>query len=97
MNDRGAVWVRSIGQSLRWLLDEVSRPAPFELAALSTPLDLLDTKLAAFAVKKAETLQARSDFDALLDADGRKLVRELNWRRRWRLRKPCVIAWTGLT
>jgi GTPase SAR1 family protein len=75
-HDRGAVWVRSIVQHLRRLLDEVSRSAQFELAALSTPLELLDTKLAAFAVKKAETLQARSDFDALLDADGKKLVRE---------------------
>ena len=75
-HDRGAVWVRSIGQHLRRLFDEVTRSAQFELAALSTPLELLDTKLAAFAVKKAETLQARSDFDALLDADGKKLVRE---------------------
>jgi GTP-binding protein EngB required for normal cell division len=74
--DRGAVWVRSISQHLRRLVDEVSRSAQFELAALSTPLDVLDTKLAAFASKKAEALQARSDFDALLDADGRKLVRE---------------------
>jgi len=75
-HDRGAVWVSSIVQHLRRLLDEASRSAQFELAALSTPLDLLDSKLAAFAVKKAETLQARSDFEALLDADGRKLVRE---------------------
>jgi GTPase SAR1 family protein len=75
-HDRGAVWVRAIGQHLRRLLDEVGRSAQFELAALSTPLELLDTKLAAFAVKKAETLQARSDFEALLDADGKRLVRE---------------------
>lgn len=37
---------------------------------------MLDTKLAAFAGKKAESLQAKSDFDALLEADSKKLVRE---------------------
>lgn len=74
--DRGAVWLQSIRRQLLRLLDEVRLAAELELAALAAPLAELDAKLALFAAKKAETLEARSDFDALLDADGSRLIRE---------------------
>lgn len=74
--DRGAVWLRSVRQQLLRLVDEVRLSAELEQAALATPLAALDERLEAFAAKKTEALQARSDFDALLDADGRAIVRD---------------------
>lgn len=74
--DRGQVWAQSIGRQLLRLIDEARLAAQFEQAALATPLALLDKRLDAFAVKKLETLHARDGFDALLEAESRKLVRE---------------------
>lgn len=73
--ESGAVWADSLRRNLRRLLAEARLAIDLEMNALSAPLDELETKLAALAVKKQETLQARSDFDALLEADSSKLVK----------------------
>jgi len=76
LEEGGEVWRNSVRSNLLRLLAEGSLSVELELRALSTPLEKLEANLQAFAAKKRETLQAKSDFDALLEADARKLVRE---------------------
>lgn len=76
LEEGGEVWLNSVRQHLLRLLAEGRLSVDLELRALSSPLDLLEANLQAFAARKQETLQAKSDFDALLEADGRKLVKE---------------------
>lgn len=76
MQERGEVWKSSVRRHLLRLLDEARLSCELELRALSAPLALLDTNLRAFAVKKAEGLQTKADFEALLEADIRKLMKE---------------------
>lgn len=74
--ESGAVWEDSVRRHLLRLLAEARLGLELELKALTEPLAELEAKLAAFAAKKQETLQARSDYEALLEADSRRLVRE---------------------
>jgi hypothetical protein len=76
LEEGGTVWAQSLRRNLLRLLSEAKLAIELELRALSSPLELLETNLQAFAVKKRETLQAKLDFDALLEADGRRLVKE---------------------
>lgn len=75
-NESGEVWADSLRRNLLRLLAEARLGIELELKALSAPLEELESNLRAFANKKQETLQARSDFDALLEADSRKLIKE---------------------
>jgi GTP-binding protein EngB required for normal cell division len=76
LEEGGEVWRNSVRSNLLRLFAEGRLSVELESRALSTPLKLLEANVQAFAVKKRETLQAKSDFDALLEADGRKLVKE---------------------
>jgi GTP-binding protein EngB required for normal cell division len=76
LEEGGEVWLNSVRQHLLWLLAEGRLSVELELRALTTPLASLEANVQAFAAKKRETLQAKSDFDALLEADGRRLVKE---------------------
>jgi GTP-binding protein EngB required for normal cell division len=76
LEEGGEVWLNSVRQHLLRLLAESRLSVELELRALTTPLESLEANVQAFAAKKRETLQAKSDFDALLEADGRKLVKE---------------------
>jgi GTP-binding protein EngB required for normal cell division len=75
-DERGAVWDAALQRNVRRLLAQARLNLELELKALTAPLAELEAKLAAFAARKQETLQARSDYDALLEADSRKLVKE---------------------
>lgn len=70
------IWLDSVRRQLLRLLSESRLSMELERQALSMPLAQLEAKLQAFAQKKQQTLQARSDLDALLDADVRRLLRE---------------------
>lgn len=74
--DSGAVWVGSGRRHLSRLLGACRLVAELELQALAAPLDALETSLRTFAARKAETLQARADLDALLEADTRRLIQD---------------------
>jgi hypothetical protein len=77
LEEAGEVWAQSVRRNQLRLLAEARLALELEQQALSAPLELLEANLQAFSIKKRETLQAKSDFDALLEADGRKLVREM--------------------
>ncbi len=76
LEESGKVWAQSVCRHLLRLLAEARLSVELELRALSAPLEQLEANLQAFAARKRETLQAKSDFDALLEADRKKLVRE---------------------
>ena len=76
LEEGGEVWLNSVRQHLLRLLAECRLSVELELRALTAPLESLKRNVKAFAAKKRETLQAKSDFDALLEADGRKLIKE---------------------
>ncbi len=74
--ERKEVWLHSVHRQLLWLLSETRLSLELELHVLSAPLKQLNENLAAFSSKKRESEQAQSDIDALLDAEGRKLVKQ---------------------
>ena len=76
LEEGGELWLHSMRQNLLRLLTESRLSIELELQALSSPQEILNANLKAFAAKKEETLQAKSDLDALLEADGRRLVKE---------------------
>ena len=76
LQEGGEVWRNSVRSNLLRLLAEGRLSIELELRALSTPLESLEANVQAFAAKKRETLQVKSDFDALLEAGGRKLIKE---------------------
>jgi GTP-binding protein EngB required for normal cell division len=76
LEEGGEFWLHSMRQNLLRLLTESRLSIELELQALSSPQEILNANLKAFAAKKEETLQAKSDLDALLEADGRRLVKE---------------------
>jgi GTPase SAR1 family protein len=100
--DSGAVWIDSVRRHLTRLLSECKLSAELELKALAAPLATLDENLRAFAARRDETLRARDDFDALLTADLRKLVKErvepdiVAFKRELRLRLGAAVPdWLG--
>lgn len=74
--DSNSVWIDSVRHHLARMLAGCRLTAQLELEALAAPLEKLELNLHAFDAKKAETLQVRSDLDALLKADTRKLIKD---------------------
>ncbi|MEO7199467.1 MAG: dynamin family protein, partial [Dokdonella sp.] len=74
LNDGGRLWLDSMRRQVLRLLAETRLALALEQRSLTSPWQAMEKSLHAFAGKKAELLQARGDLDALLDADGRKLL-----------------------
>lgn len=73
--ERSEFWCRSMGRNLMRILAQARLAADLELKALSAPIEQVEANLEAFARKKQETLQSRSDYDVLLEADTKKLLK----------------------
>lgn len=71
-----AVWIASVRRRLTRLLSECRLATELELKAIEAPLETLEANIAAFTTRKSEAMQARSDCEALLQTDARKLVKE---------------------
>ena len=74
--ERHAVWLASMARNLRRILAQARLAVGLERTALAAPLDELDAKLAAFAAKKQETLQALNDYAVLFDAGIKALLKD---------------------
>ncbi|OOG28840.1 hypothetical protein B1C78_00455 [Thioalkalivibrio denitrificans] len=74
--EKGAVWERSMRHHLLRLLEQARLAAGLESRALTEPLERIEANLAAFATKKREAAQARTDFATLLAAEAKRLVKE---------------------
>ncbi len=76
LHEGGRVWLESMRRQVSRLLAETHLSLALEQRSLTSPWEAMEKSLQAFAGKKAELQQARADLDALLDADGRKLLRQ---------------------
>lgn len=72
----GEVWTASLRHQLQRLLAEARLSVELELRALDSPIKVLESNLRAMSARKGELLQDKSDVEAVLDADARKLVSE---------------------
>lgn len=73
--ERRAVWIGSMARNLRRILSQTRLVIDLERAALTAPVEELDAKLAAFAARKQEVLQAMSDYAVLFDAGIKALMK----------------------
>ena len=76
LNEGGRLWLDSMRRQVLRLLADTRLALALEQRSLTSPWEAMEKSLHAFAGKKAELLQARGDLDPLLDADGRKLLRQ---------------------
>ncbi len=76
LNEGGRLWLDSMRRQVLRLFADTRLALALEQRALTSPLEAMEKSLHAFAGKKAELQQARADLDALLDAGGRKLLRQ---------------------
>ncbi|MEO7067294.1 MAG: dynamin family protein [Rhodanobacter sp.] len=76
LHEGGRLWLESMRRQVSRLLAEARLSLALEQRALTSPWEAMQKSLQAFASKKAELQQSRADLDALLDADGRKLLRQ---------------------
>lgn len=74
--ERRELWVRSVARALLRALTQVRFALELESRVLSTPLTEIAGKLAAFAAKQQELERARADYQVLLEADARALLKE---------------------
>jgi GTP-binding protein EngB required for normal cell division len=73
--DKPKVWTQSLAGNMLRLLSQARLSLELEWTALSTPLQQLREQLKVFRAKKAEVLQAKSDYKVLLDANVRALLK----------------------
>lgn len=70
------VWIRSVARSLLRILSHLRFQLGLEARVLRTPLQEISDKLAAFGRKKQELERALLDYQVLMDAGARALMRE---------------------
>ena len=75
-NEGGRLWLESMRKQVLRLLSETRLALALEQRSLTSPWEAMERSLQAFAGEKAELQQARTDLDALLAANGRKLLRQ---------------------
>lgn len=76
VEEKQDVWLRSLRRNLLRILAQAELAVGIELKSLSEPLARLEDALQRFAAKKREGLQAKSDFEILLEGEARKLLKE---------------------
>lgn len=74
--DKSQAWLRSIGGRLLRLLRQERLAQQVAIEAMSAPLVEVETKLQAFRIEKQHTLQSKSDYEALLEADAKRLLKD---------------------
>lgn len=74
--EKTAAWLSSIARGLERLLAQTRFTLDLEATLLTRPLDDIETNLAAFRAEKVKAERARSDYQVLLAADARTLLRE---------------------
>ncbi len=77
MEEKGNVLVRSAASNLQRTLLQARFELELELRTLDAPLDELQKKIAIFEEKKREVMLQKQDFDILLDAETKKLSKNM--------------------
>jgi hypothetical protein len=76
VEEKQEVWLRSLRRNLLRILAQAELAVGIELKSLSEPLARIEDALQRFAAKKQESLQAKSDFEILLEGEAKKLLKE---------------------
>lgn len=74
-DEKPRVWVQSVAHHLSRILSQGRLSVNLELTALAAPLAQIRSNLDAFQAKKREVLQAKSDYEVLLVANVRALLK----------------------
>jgi small GTP-binding protein len=90
MEEKGMVLISSVTSNLLRMLSQSRLELELELKSLTTPLDELQKKIAAFEAKKQEVLLEKRDFDILLDGETKRLSREVLDEDMTRFRKELL-------
>lgn len=75
--DKASVWTQSLAGGMLRILSQGRLSVDLELTALAAPLDRLLEHLDIFRAKKAEVLRARADYQVLLEANIRGLLKDV--------------------
>jgi GTP-binding protein EngB required for normal cell division len=90
MEEKGRVLIASVANNLLRMVLQARLELELELKSLSTPLDELHRKIAAFEARKQEVLSEKRDFDILLDGETKRLAREILDEDMTRFRKELL-------
>ncbi len=74
--EKTRAWLDSVARGLLRLLKQARFTLDLEAQVLTEPLERIEGNLAAFRAARSKSEQARADFQVLLQADARALVRE---------------------
>jgi GTP-binding protein EngB required for normal cell division len=74
--DKTNVWVQSLAGNMLRILSQARLSLDLELTALAAPLEQIREHLNIFRAKKAEVLRARADYQVLLEANIRGLLKD---------------------
>lgn len=75
--ERRAIWVTSLSGGLRRILARARLGIGVEQKSLAEPVERIEALLDAFTRKKRDALQAMADDHVLIDAEARKLVKDM--------------------
>jgi GTP-binding protein EngB required for normal cell division len=74
--DKANVWTQSLANNMLRILYQARLSLDLELTALAAPLEQIRENLNVFRAKKAEVLQARADYQILLEANIKGLLKD---------------------
>jgi GTPase SAR1 family protein len=74
--DKANVWMQSLASNMLRVLSQARLSLDLELTALAAPLEQIREHLNVFRAKKAEVLQARADYQVLLEANIKGLLKD---------------------
>jgi GTP-binding protein EngB required for normal cell division len=74
--DKTNVWMGSLAANMLRIIAQARLSVNLELIALEAPLEQIQEQLEIFRAKKTEVLQARTDYQVLLESNVRALVKE---------------------
>lgn len=74
MEEKGRVLIISVANNLLRMISQARLELELELKSLTTPLDELQRKIAAFETRKQEVMLEKGDFDILLDGETKRLT-----------------------
>ncbi len=77
VEEKGKVLIISVANNLLRMISRAKLELELELKSLTTPLDELQKKIAAFESRKQEVLLEKRDFDILLDGEIKRLSSEV--------------------
>jgi GTPase SAR1 family protein len=77
MEDKGKVLILSVTNNLLRLISQARFTLDLEMKSLLTPLEELKEKIVIFEKKEQEVLAEKGDFDLLLDAEIKKIIKNV--------------------